>query len=377
MLVRIAMWSSLALLAYAQIGYAVVLAAVTRRPADRPTPDGEPDDGLPAVSLIIAAHNEEAVIADKVANALALGYPADRLQVIVCSDGSTDNTVLVAQAAGAHRVLDLPRGGKVRAQDAGVDATRGEVIAFSDANAAWAPDALTRLVAAFEDPEVGYACGRVAFLNPDGGTNQEGLYWRYEMAIRARESALSSVTAGNGAIYALRREAYVRCDPVMGHDLALPFQVVKGGRRALDVPAARATEKMVPSIEGELRRKRRMMSHAWPIVLRGGLLDPRGYPPVYAWEVFSHRLLRYAGPFLHAKLLAATLRLARRSRVARVLVAAQLAVLAAAALGGSRRGRVLLIARYYVSTQAAIALGLLDHLRDGTPAGWDAPEGTR
>lgn len=372
------MWSCLALLAYAQAGYWAVLALLTRGRGGgtAPAPPVAEAD-LPFVSLILAAHDEEAVIGAKVANALSLDYPANRFEVIVASDGSTDGTVVAAQRAGAHRVLDLPRGGKVRAQDAGVDAARGEILAFSDANATWEPGALRGLVDALAPPDVGYACGRVTFVGADGGTNQEGLYWRYEMDIRRRESELSSVTAGNGAIYAVRREAYVRCDPVMGHDLALPFQVVKGGHRAIDVPAARATEKMVPTIEGELRRKRRMMSHAWPIVLRGGLLDPQGYSPEYAWQVFSHRLLRYAGPFLHAKLLGASLLLARRSRVARVLLAGQLAVLAAAAAGGSRRSRPLLIARYYVVTQAAIALGLYDHLRHGTPAGWDPPEGTR
>ena len=145
---------------------------------------------------------------------------------------------------------------------------------------------------------MGYVCGQVAFVN-DAGTNQEGLYWRYEMWLRAAESALASVTAGNGAIYALRRAAYMHVDAVMGHDLAFPFNVVRRGRRAVYAPAARATEKMVPSIEGEWRRKRRMMSHAWPIVLRGGMLDPRGYPLLYALMLFSHRLLRYATPGLH------------------------------------------------------------------------------
>ena len=107
----------------------------------------------------------------------------------------------------------------------------------------------------------------MTFVN-DGGTNQEGLYWRYEMALRAMESRLHSVTAGNGAIYATRREAYIEVDPIMGHDLSFPFNMVKRGWRAVYVPQARATEKMVPSIEGEFARKRRMMSHAWPIVLQ-------------------------------------------------------------------------------------------------------------
>jgi hypothetical protein len=164
----------------------------------------------------------------------------------------------------------------------------------------------------------------------------------------------------------------------MGHDLSFPFTLVRRGWRAVYAPAARATEKMVPTVEGEWRRKRRMMSHAWPIVLRGGLLDLRGLPPRYAWMVVSHRWLRYAAPFLHLVLLVATPAAGRprARRAARVAAVAQATVLAAAAAGG-RAGRPGLIGRYYVLTQASIAAGLWDHLRHGTPAGWAPPEGTR
>jgi hypothetical protein len=132
----------------------------------------------------------------------------------------------------------------------------------------------------------------------------------------------------------------------------------------------------VPSIEGEWVRKRRMMAHAWPIVLRGGLLDPRGYPPLYALMVLSHRVLRYATPLLHVVAALATLALLARGRAV-VAAAAQAALLAGAAAGGRVRSRPLLLARYYVLTTASLAAGLYDHLRHGTEAGWEAPEGTR
>ncbi len=202
-------------------------------------------------------------------------------------------------------MLELPRGGKVRAQDAAVEQARGEILAFSDANVGWAPDALRRLVDAFADPRVGYACGQVRFLD-SAGTNQEGLYWRYEMWVRRLESRLRSVTGGNGAIYATRRDSYLVVDPIMGHDLSFPFNLVKRGWRAVYVPEAGASEQMVPSIEGEFARKRRMMSHGWPIVVRGGMLSPRGYDPLYAWMILSHRLLRYLTPFLHVIALVAS-----------------------------------------------------------------------
>ncbi len=378
---EIAFWAAAGLLVYAQVGYGLLLAAIARIRRPRPSAAApEPQDGLPLVSVVVAAYREAPVIAAKVASLRALDYPPDGLEVIVTCDGSDDGTPARAREAGADLVLELPRGGKVRAQDAGVAAARpgSAIVAFSDANARWEPDALRALVAPFADPRVGYVCGQVAFTDA-GGTNQEGLYWRYEMRLRALESGLASVTAGNGAIYATRREAYLEVDPVMGHDLAFPFNLVKRGWRAVYAPAARASEPMVPSVEGEFARKRRMMGHAWPIVLRGGMLSPRGYPPLYALMILSHRVLRYATPFLHLVALGTSIALVAigAGLIYLVALALQLALLAAAALAAAVRTRVLLVARYYVLTTASLAAGLWDWLRHGTPAGWEPPAGTR
>jgi cellulose synthase/poly-beta-1,6-N-acetylglucosamine synthase-like glycosyltransferase len=391
---EIVFWASVALIAWTQVGYALLVAVLARILAPAPRASSPPrertaDPPNRHVSLIIAAHDEQAVIAAKVENALALDYPRELLELIVACDGCTDATAARARGAGADVVLELPRGGKIAAQDAAVERSRGEILAFSDANALWEPGALRELVAAFANPRVGYACGRVRFVQsaPSGAqahgaratTNQEGVYWRYEMALRSRESRLRSVTAGNGAIYATRRDSYIVVDPIMGHDLSFPFKMVKRGWRAVEVPSARATEKMVPSIEGEWRRKRRMMSHTWPIVVRGGMLSPRGYTPGYALMIFSHRLLRYLTPFLHAFALAANVALVALGAGAlyTVTLALQLALLAAALLAKTLPARPLLIARYYVLTAASPAAGLWDWLRHGTAASWDAAEGTR
>jgi cellulose synthase/poly-beta-1,6-N-acetylglucosamine synthase-like glycosyltransferase len=372
-------WAATAQLAWTQLGYGAFLAALRRVRGNPPVAPGG-DAGTPAVSLIVAAYREQDVIAAKIANALALDWPRDRLEIVVAVDGGADAgadaTADRARSAGADVVLELPRGGKVRAQDAAVAASRGDLLAFSDANATWEPGALRALVAPFADPAVGYACGQVRFVNA-AGSNQEGLYWRYELWLRANESALASVTAGNGAIYALRRTAYMHVDAVMGHDLSFPFNVVKRGRRAVYAPDAIATEKMVPTIAGEGARKRRMMSHAWAILLRGGLLSPRGYPPLYALMIVSHRVLRYASPLLHLAAAGATLALLRHGRAYRAAALAQVGLLAAAAAGDRVRLRPALVARYYVATTAALGAGLYDHLRHGTAAGWEAAEGTR
>jgi cellulose synthase/poly-beta-1,6-N-acetylglucosamine synthase-like glycosyltransferase len=362
---EVVFWVAAALIVYTHAGYPLLLFVLSRtvRTKALPTADGRP----PTVSIVVAAHNEEAVIGRRVENLRQLDRPAE---IIVASDGSTDATVERARAAGADLVLDLPRGGKIRAQDAGVERANGEVVAFSDANAVWAPDALSRLLAPFADPKVGYVCGDVRFVDAAGGGNKEGLYWRYEMLVRTLESRLGGVTAGNGAIYATRRDAYMVVDPRMGHDLSFPFNLVKRGWRAVYQPAARAEEKMVPTVEGEFRRKRRMMSHTWPIVIEGGMLSPRGYRPLYALEMLSHRVLRYCTPFLHLIALAANVALLGRGWVYAVTLGIQLGVLAAAALGVG-------VARYYVLITASPAAGLWDWLRKGTPAEWEQAEGTR
>ena len=378
--VEIIFWISLALLVFAQLGYPLLLgiwAKLSRRRAATPLPIIAGEE--PFVTLVIAAHREQSVIADRVANARALDWPADRLEVIVACDGSPDETAAEARSAGADVVLELEWGGKVRAQDAAVAAAdpRSTVIAFSDANAAWERDALRALVGELELKDVGYVCGQVRFSGADGSTNQEGLYWRFEMWQRERESQLASVTGGNGAIYAVRRGDYIEVDPVMGHDLSFPFNFVKRGRRALYAPSARASEKMVPTVEGEFARKRRMMSHAWPIVLRGGLLSPRGYPPSYAVMIYCHRGLRYSTPKLHLVVFLANLILLGQGTVYLVTLALQLLLLLAALLGAVVPLGPLLVARYYVLTTASIGAGLWDYLRHGTPAGWAPPEGTR
>jgi glycosyltransferase involved in cell wall biosynthesis len=367
-------WVSAALLVYVQVGYGALLAVLVRlRRRVMPAPD---PGALPAVSVIVPAYAEEMVIAGRVANLRALDYPPELLEVIVACDGLVDATAERARAAGADVVLELPRGGKIRAQDTAVERARGEIVAFSDANALWEPDALRRLVSPFANPRVGYVCGDVRFVS-ESGTNQEGLYWRYEMALRALESRLRSVTGGNGAIYATRKESYVVVDPIMGHDLSFPFNMVKRGWLAVYEPGARASEKMVPTIEGEFARKRRMMSHAWPIVLRGGMLSPRGYDPLYAFMIVSHRVLRYATPFLHVLALATSIALLGDGWIYAAAVAIQAAILLAALAAGVIPARPLLIARYYVLTTASLAAGLWDWLRWGTPAVWEPAEGTR
>ncbi len=352
-------WASLAALAWTHALYpaAVVLAARlrTRRIA-------KDDAYLPSVAVIVTAYNEEDAIERRLENLRALDYPPELLELVVTSDASTDRTEELSEAAGA-RVIRNPRGGKVAAQDAAVRATQAEVLAFSDANAGWAPDALRKLVRDLADPSVAYVCGRLRLEAPDG-SNKEGVYWRYELVTRQAESRLGSITAGNGAIYAVRRSDYVEVDPRFGHDLALPYLMVQRGRRAVYEPEALASERPTPSNETEYRRKVRMFEHAWLIVLRGRML--RGQPPGYFLALMSHRHLRYASGLLHLVLLGSSLALVGQGAVYAVFLGLQLGLLAAALAGVG-------LARYYVLITSATVVALWHYLRRGVPATW-APQ---
>jgi hypothetical protein len=205
-------------------------------------------------------------------------------------------------------------------------------------------------------------------LEAADGSNREGLYWRYELRQREAESRLGSITGGNGSIYAVRRSDYIEVDPKWGHDLSFPYRMVQAGRRAVYEPAARAFEKPTPSNETEYRRKVRMFEHCWEITLRGSIL--KRLPFGYLIEVFSHRILRYGSGVLHLLLLATSVALVGQGIVYQLVLAGQFALVAAALLGVG-------IARYYVLVTWATVVSLLNYLRRGVPATWEAAEGTR
>ncbi len=339
-------WVSLGFLVWTHAAYPLAASALARVRA-RPARKG---DGLPSVTLIVAAHNEEAVIERRIENLRALDYPAELLTVVVTSDASTDKTEELAERAGA-RVVRNPRGGKVAAQDHAVREATSDVVAFTDANSTWAPDALRTLVRVFADPDVAYVCGRLN-VQADDGRNKEGLYWRYELGVRAAESLIDSVTGGNGSIYAVRRADYVEVDPRFGHDLSLPYLMVQRGRRAVYEPDANAFEKATPTTEDEYRRKVRMFEHCWAIVLEGKML--RRLRPLYLVEILSHRHLRYASGLLHLVLLGTSIALVGHGIVYAIALGLQLGVIAAALV--RRRHRALLRPRHVGDGAVALQL---------------------
>jgi cellulose synthase/poly-beta-1,6-N-acetylglucosamine synthase-like glycosyltransferase len=364
---RTLFWGSLGALAWTHVGYplgAAALARVRRRPVRK-------RDIEPTVTFIVAAHDEELVIEQRLTNLLELDYPPDRLEIVIVSDASTDRTEELVESVAAReprvRLLTVPRGGKTAAQDVGVRETDGEVLAFSDANTLWRQDALRKLVRNFADPDVAYVCGS-HFYSRTEGTNREELYARYEGWLRRNESRLGSITGGVGPIYAVRRRDYVELDPRLGHDIVMPYLMVQRGLRAVVEPEAVAWEKPARDVKDEYGRKLRMFEHSWLILFRGGILRRLG--PSHLLAILSHRHLRYASGLLHLLLLASSLALLRAGPVYRAAFAAQvLLVITAAARPG--------IARYYVVVTWATVPSLIRYGRLGVSPVWEKAEGSR
>jgi hypothetical protein len=240
----------------------------------------------------------------------------------------------------------------------------------------WEPDALRALARNLADPEVGYVCGRLRLESPDGA-NLEGVYWRYETWVREQESLASSVTAGNGAIYAVSREAYVEDDPRFGHDFGFPYLMEQLGRRAVYEPEAVAVEKPAAEPEDEYGRKVRTIARALGHILTGRAF--RGPTrPLYFAQLVSHRVLRYSTGILHLGLLVSNLMLVGRAPFYRLFLLLQLGGLGLAVAGKARLPvpGARLAYYYFVVTKATVA-ALVSYLRSGTPQTWDKAKGTR
>jgi glycosyltransferase involved in cell wall biosynthesis len=366
--IEIVFWIALGLLVWTHVGYALAAAALARLHPRRV----RARDWTPTVTIVVAAHDEQEVIERRLENLLEQDYPPDSVEIVVASDASQDSTDEIVERVAAReprvRLLRCPRGGKVAAQNLAVRGSTAEVVAFSDANAAWAPGALRALVRSLADPDVAYVCGQLRLQEAEG-TNREGVYWHYEIWLRGRETLLGSITGGNGS-------DYVEVDPRFGHDFSLPYTLVQHGRRAVYDPEALAFEKPSRDLEDEYRRKVRMFEHGWLMLLTGRTL--RGVGPLYALELISHRYLRYASGLLHVLLLGVTIPLATTGLVYQIALGGQLAWLSFA-LAGRLKLRIpgAAIAYYYLLVSWATLASLVRYLRFGVPAVWEKAPGTR
>jgi cellulose synthase/poly-beta-1,6-N-acetylglucosamine synthase-like glycosyltransferase len=382
--VTLALWlfgGSFALCAYVYFGYPALIFVLSRL-SPRPVRRGP---GQPSVSLIIPAYNEGAAIEEKIRNSLALDYPRDRLEVLIVSDGSTDDTeaVVARHAAEGVRLLALPRGGKAAALNAGARAARGEILVLTDANATLEPAAVARLVACFADPEVGGVCGNKKYgsaRGADATAGGENLYWRYDKWQKGLESAHGSIFAADGALHALREELYVPiADPAQADDIALSTRVVLQGRRLVFEPLAVAWEDAPVEGKGEFERKVRVTNHSVRALLNlGWALVGSGF---YSVELLSHKLLRHLVPFFLVVLLLSNAFVAVSHPFFRVVLLGQ-AVFYASALAGFAlrrtwvgRRKLLSVPYYFCLVNAAAFVGVLSILGGRRIRAWTPRSG--
>jgi cellulose synthase/poly-beta-1,6-N-acetylglucosamine synthase-like glycosyltransferase len=334
----------------------------------------EPVD-LPDLSLIIPAYNEERHLSSKLANIRELDYPADLLEVLFVSDGSTDGTnrILEGAAGGNVRVLFLPdRGGKASAVNKAVAQARHQILVLSDAATLFAPDAIRKLVRHFANRQVGVVCGALQFHGSLESRQTEGVYWHYESVLRLMESRLGVTLTASGAIYALRRACFVPLPAnTLVEDLVVPMNARRQGFRVLYEPEARATDFAPATVGGEFARRVRIATGSFRALgqLLRGPLDP-----LTTFAFLSHKLLRWILPFLLIGLLL-TSALLSGQLLYRVLFLCQVAFYGWGLAGCLFRRQVegiryALIPYYLLAMHLAFLVGFVRFLSRRSEVGW-------
>jgi cellulose synthase/poly-beta-1,6-N-acetylglucosamine synthase-like glycosyltransferase len=289
------LWFAITMLVMVTVGYPTMLALAGPLTRKR----RQVDDAEPMVSLIIAAYNEEACIARKLDNALALEYPREQLEIVVASDGSTDRTNEIVQSFSDRGVVlrGFPRVGKTGVQNQAVRTAKGDVLVFSDANGFYRPDAVRKLVRNFADPAVACVSGQLVYTaDPQTAGDCERSYWHYEKFLKRCESDLSSLVGANGSIYAVRRADYVEIGNDLISDLVQPLALVQRGRRVVYEPEAVSVEQASAAYAVEFRRKVRILTRSIKaLVHMRALLNPFRYG-IFSFQLLMHKVLRYLVP---------------------------------------------------------------------------------
>jgi cellulose synthase/poly-beta-1,6-N-acetylglucosamine synthase-like glycosyltransferase len=359
------LWICLGTVVYAYAGYPLVIWCLSRLFGRRHRAPSPADADLPVVSVLIAAHNEEAVLDQRLRNALEMDYPAGKLEIVVASDGCTDGTADVIRRYAKHgvRLLDLPqRRGKAVALNTAMPTLRGEIVLFSDANTFTEPSAGRKLVRWFADTNVGAVCGRLVLTDPASGRNADSLYWRYETFLKRCEGRLGALLGANGGIYALRRAWYVPLpDGTILDDMLIPLLVkLQTGCDLVYDAAAVAHEETPPDVRAEFHRRSRIGNGGFSsLSLLRGLLSPRrGW---VAFTFLSHKVLRWVCPFFLLGLLVCNFLLWQYPLYA-MLLAAQvgfcaLSFVAAFLPGNPRVFKVLRLATMFTGMNGALLVG--------------------
>jgi cellulose synthase/poly-beta-1,6-N-acetylglucosamine synthase-like glycosyltransferase len=362
-------WTCVGLLGYVYFGYPA-LARFAARCFGRPVRAGSI---APVVTVVVAAYNEEAGIQAKLDNILGLDYPPELLNVIVASDGSTDRTDEIVRQNSSNRVQLLRvegRRGKTACQNAAVQAASGDIVVFTDATTRIEAHTIQAMVGNFADANVGCVAGSLVYeaksasLTGQGGT----AYWNYELGLRRAESSLGSLVGVSGCLYAVRRSAYTPIQPELISDFVIAMRIREAGLRTVLEPAAVCFEDTLEHSRSELAMRVRVgIRSINALVHERRMLNPF-HCGVFAWQLWSHKALRYASPFFWLAALITNLGLLGDGWIYQVMLAGQLAILLLGTLGffqstQSQGGGLLRKPYYFVLTNLASLLATVKFLR--------------
>ncbi len=374
----------LGVVAFAYLGYPLLILTLSRAFGRRPVPPAVEAADLPTVSLLVAAYNEEVDIEERVRNALAIEYPAGKLEIVIASDGSTDRTDEIVRRyedRGVRLIAYPENRGKATVLNRSVPRLAGDIVVLSDANTMMAPDAVRRLAAWFADPSIGVVCGRLVLTDPWTGRNADSLYWQYETFLKKCESRLGALLGSNGAIYAIRKGIFPVVQPgTLIDDFVIPLQArrASGCRIVYDAKAV-AHEETPPTLRAEFRRRVRIGAGGFQSI---GMLW-RLLSPSNGWVALTflcHKILRWSCPFFLLGALAANAVLMDQPGC-RELMAAQLGFYLLAAVGHwlPRRPGFLKAFRLptmFVSMNLALFFGFIRWTRGGNNGTWQRTDRT-
>lgn len=366
---------------YVYFGYPLLLWLLTRRGRGKPH---LVEAITPSVTLVISCYNEAAVIAEKLDNSLSLDYPEELLEIIVVSDGSEDGTDEIVQSysnKGVRLIRQEGRLGKTMGLNLALTEASGEIIVFSDANAMYDRAALKMLVRNFADAQVGYVVGAALYTDQhDGGASaqNENLYWRYELAIKLMESRLHSVVGGDGAIYAIRKTLWEPLQREDINDFVNPLQIVAKGYRGIFEPGARCFEETAGSFDKEIARKERIVNRSIRGLMRVKEVMRPATAGIFAFEVISHKLLRWLIPvFLLLGVAGSTLLAANALWPFQLITTGSLILVLLALLGARSEDKRALpfwisVPYYFVMVNLYAVKGIIRALQGRTQVTWNS-----
>jgi len=378
-------WIGIAIVVYTYVGYGLIIYFLNKLIGRNKNTDNQADNFYPEVTLMVAAYNEERFIESKIVNSLSLDYPADKLNLWIVADGSTDRTVEIAQNFPTVITFHSPeRKGKIHAVNRVMKSVKTPIVIFSDANTVLNKDAIKNIARHFKDEKVGGVAGEKQIVDntsDNASGSGEGLYWKYESALKKMDSNLTTAIGAAGELFALRTELYHETEPdTLIEDFVTSMRIVAKGYRFVYEPEAYAVETASATIKDEWKRKVRISAGGIQALVRlPELLNPFRYGLI-CWQYVSHRVLRWTlAPLALPVILITNIFLFNQSLFYKVCLLGQLAFYSIALLGHLLRDKKISIKGFFVPyyfsmMNLSVFAGVLRLIRKQQSVVWEKSE---